>query len=205
MTKNEFFDRVSRSSDPLLFTEEDRRKVERLGWRLGRLTGQRVVEPGCGVGPLTEYLSTWVGPSGHVLAFDASGGMVEQARLRLGHLENVDIVHAAAETVNLQSESWDWVILFRVFPHFDNPLAILRRIRPWLAPGGRLVIANLEGSARLNSLHAGFSEVVRHDRMPCALGIQSLLRDAGFHVNFVEDAENEFYVKAVPMREASPL
>lgn len=203
MTKNEFFDHVSRSPDPLLFSEDERRKVERLGQRLGNLTGQRVVEPGCGAGSLTEHLSKWVGPTGQVFAFDASGGMVEQARSRLGHLENVDIVHAAAETVKLPPAAWDLVILFRVFPHFDNPLAILRHIRPWFAPGGRLVIANLEGSAKLNALHASFSEAVRHDHMPCARGIQSLLQDAGFHLGFVADAEDEFYAKATPMKEST--
>lgn len=205
MTKNEFFDHVSKSPNPLLFTEDDCRKVERLGQRLGDLTGQRVVEPGCGAGPLTEYLSKWVGPNGHIFAFDASGGMVEQARSRLGHLKNVDIAHAAAETVKLQPAAWDLVILFRVFPHFDNQLVILHHIRPWIAPGGRLVIANLEGSVRVNELHASFSEAVRHDHMPCARGIQFLLQDGGFHVSFVADAEDEFYAKAVPMkRETTP-
>ena len=148
MTKSEFFDRVSTSEDPLLFNETDRRKVLRLKKRLGDLAGKRVIEPGCGVGPLTEYLSKWVGPEGRVLTFDASRGMVEQCRARLAHLKNVEIVHATAESVELQPAAWDLVILFRVFPHFDDKAAVLRRLRPCFAPGGRLVIANLEGSAR---------------------------------------------------------
>ena len=175
MTKSEFFDRLSAGKNPLLFNETDRRKVLRLKKRLGDLAGKRVIEPGCGVGPLTEYLSKWVGPKGRVMAFDVSHGMVEQCRARLGHLHNVDILHIAAETVKLQSAAWDLVILFRVFPHFDNKPAVLRRLRPWIAPKGRIVIANFEGSAQLNVLHAGFSEAVRHDHMPCARGTTGLL------------------------------
>ena len=203
MTKEEFFDHVSRSPNPLLFNDDERRRVERLGRRLGNWTGQRVVEPGCGAGPLTEYLSNWVGPGGRVLAFDASGGMVEKARSRLGRRENVDIVCAAAETVKLQPAAWDLVILFRVFPHFDDKIAALRNLRPCIAPGGRLVIANLEGSDKLNALHARCSEAVRHDHMPCARGIRSLLQDAGFLVRFVSDTDNGFCAKAVPLRGAS--
>ncbi len=197
MTKNQFFDHVAARGDLLLFTEPDRRKVRVLKKRLGDLTGQRVLEPGCGAGPLTEYLSEWVGPTGRVLAFDASGGMVAAARKRLAHLENVEIVHAAVETAKFQPASWDLVLLFRVFPHFDNKPAVLHRIRGWIAPRGRLVIANLEGSAKLNTLHAGFSEAVRHDHMPCAHKVADLLRDAGFGVSFVLDAPDEFYAKAV--------
>ena len=199
MTKSEFFDRVSTSEDPLLFNETDRRKVLRLKKRLGDLAGKRVIEPGCGVGPLTEYLSEWVGPKGRVLTFDVSRGMVEQCRARLGHLKNIEIVHAALESAELQPAAWDLVILFRVFPHFDDKPAVLRRLRPCIAPGGRLVIANLEGSAKLNALHAGFSEAVRHDHMPCARGTTALLQESGFYVSSVFDKEDEFYTEAVPI------
>ncbi len=198
MTKNEFFDHVAANGDPLLFTDADRRKMQDLKTRLGDLTGKRVLEPGCGTGPLTEYLSEWVGPKGHVLAFDASGGMVEVARRKLGHLKNVEIVHATAETVTLQPASWDVVLLFRVFPHFDDKPAVLRRMRGWIAPGGRLVIANLEGSARLNELHAGFSEAVRHDYMPSAHEVAGLFRDCGFGMISLIDTGEEFYAEAAP-------
>ena len=198
MSKKEFFDRVAVSDDPLLFTDADRGKIEQLKKRLGDLAGWNVIEPGCGVGPLTEHLSKWVGPTGRVLAFDTSPGMVRQCRARLGHLRNVEIVEAAMETVDLQSAAWDMAILFRVFPHFEDKRAVLRRLRPCLATGGRLVIANLEGSTRLNALHAGFSEPVRHDRMPCARGMTRLLEFCGFVASVAVDADEEFYVEARP-------
>ena len=196
MSKKAFFDRVAVSDDPLLFTDDDRRKVARLRQRIGDLAGMRVLEPGCGVGPLTEYLADWVGPAGRVLAFDASPGMVRECRRRLGRRRNVGTVEAAAETVELQPAAWDLAILFRVFPHLDDKGAVLRHLRPGLAPGGRLVIANLEGSARLNALHAGFSEPVRHDRMPCARGTARLLEEHGFRVVCATDADDEFFVEA---------
>lgn len=196
MNKFDFFDQVANSHDPLLFTETDRVKVERLGRRMGALHGRRILEPGCGVGPLTEYLADWVGPTGHVLAFDASSGMANQCHSRLMGIQQVEVRTFNLSTLQLAPGSWDIVILFRVFPHLDDKSAVLRRIRPWLAPKGRLVIANLEGSAQLNALHAGFSEPVRHDHMPCRIGTTRLLEEAGYRVLTIHDDPDEFYAEA---------
>ena len=198
MTKKEFFDHVSQGENPLLFAESDRPKIERLKRRLGDLARMRVVEPGCGVGPLTECLSIWVGEKGKIVAFDASEGMIERARARLASAKNVKFLCASAESVKLPPASWDLIIFFRVFPHFDDKAAVLRWLRPALAPGGRLVIANLEGSAQLNTLHAGFSEPVCHDHMPCLQGTRTLLNECGYGVRFILDTPDEFYAEAVP-------
>lgn len=196
MNKNDFFDRLALSDDPLLFGETERGKIPRLRERLGDLTGRRVLEPGCGAGPLTEYLSDWVGASGRVLAFDCSSGMVQTCQRRLAGRMNVEIVCADAATVEVPPAAWDLVIFFRVFPHFEDQGAMLRRYRSVLATGGRLVIANLEGSAKLNMLHAGFADAVRHDRMPCAYGMRRLLEDAGYVVLDLIDEENAFFAAA---------
>lgn len=196
MNRNDFFERLAVSDDPLLFTNEHRARIDRLKERLGDLTGKRVLEPGCGVGPLTEYLAAWVGPRGHVLACDASCGMTEECRARLGPRENVEVIHASVETLKLQPESWNLVILFRVFPHFEDKTAVLRHLRPCLARGGRLVIANLEGSIQLNALHAGFSAPVRHDRMPSGEKTACDLEANGFYVHRVIDEYDEFFAEA---------
>jgi len=181
MTKQKFFDTIA-TTDALMLTPDERKKVHRLKRRLGKLEGLRVLEPGCGVGPLTEYLAEWVGPSGRVLAFDSSAGMVRECRKRLVGRKNVTLQCKALETIELEAAAWDMALLFRVFPHFeDKPLA-LQRLRSCLVPGGRLVIANLEGSQRLNALHASFSEPVRGDRMPNARATQRLLEEAGFSI-----------------------
>jgi hypothetical protein len=61
-----------------------------------------------------------------------------------------------------------------------------------------LVIANLEGSTKLNALHASFSEPVRHDRMPCVRGTTRLLEEHGFRVTSATDVDDEFFVQASP-------
>lgn len=199
MNKREFFDGVAAGDDRLLFTDADRAKIAELRGRLGRLTGLRVLEPGCGAGPLTEYLADWVGAAGRVFAFDESPGMANECRRRLAGRETVHVACAAAETIELADAAWDRVLLFRVFPHFDDKGLVLDRMRACLAPRGRLVIAHLEGSARLNALHAGFSEPVRHDRMPDLAATTELLRAHGFRVDPGIDTDEAFFVSATPV------
>lgn len=196
MNKKEFFDEIAAKGNLLLFREDELGKVARLKQRLGPLTGLKVLEPGCGAGPLTEYLCDWIGPTGHVLAFDPSANMVKCCQQRLCGRKNVEIICAFAETIELTEQAWDLVLLFRVFPHFDDKELVLRKFRASLVPGGRLVIAHFEGSERLNARHAGFSEPVRHDRMPVLPALCQLLHKIGFTVSVAIDTNDELFVDA---------
>ncbi len=197
MKRSEFFDQVAAGDDPLLFLPEHQAQVQALMARIGDGRGWHVCEPGCGAGPLTEHLLQWVGPTGWVDAFDSSPGMIARCRAAHGERANLRVWLADAESVEIEPESMDLIVLFRVFPHFDNKEAVLRRLRPALKPSGKLVIANLEGSRRLNELHAGFSEAVRHDHMPCSYGTRCLLENCGYKVLDAVDEERLFFVEAV--------
>lgn len=199
MEKTAYFDRVAESEDPLLFRDEDHAKMEGLHRRLGNLSGLRVLEPGCGAGPLTSYLSIWVGPNGRVDAFDPSASMIRLARMRLTGALKVALTVGRMEEFQGNGATWDIIILFRVFPHIDDKAGTLRLLRSLVKPDGRLVIANLEGSARLNQIHAGFSEAVRHDHMPCDYGTSRLLEENGWRVLEAQDQPDEFFVAANPV------
>ncbi len=195
MKRKDFFEALAGGKDPLAFKPEHEPRIERLRARLGDLRGKRVFEPGCGAGPLTERLAGWVGDRGRILALDACPGMaVRCAETVAGHA-HVRVIRAKAEEADLEPGAWDLILCFRLYPHLEDPGEFLRRCGTWLAPGGELVIANLEGSASLNAMHARH-EGVRDDTMPSGEELRRRLQGAGWQVDVALDEPEEFFLRA---------
>ena len=195
MNREAFFDMLAGERDPLAFKPEHEPRIERLRRRLGDLRGKRVFEPGCGAGPLTARLAEWVGPTGRVLALDACPGMVarcERQTVRHGHVRTVQ---GKAEEAELAAGDWDLVLCFRLYPHLADPAAFLVRCVRALAPGGELVIANLEGSRELNAMHARLAGV-HGDVMPAGADLARRLAADGWTVGDVLDEPEEFFLRA---------
>ena len=197
MDRTAFFDELARETAPLAFKPEHEPRLERLRRRLGDLRGKRVFEPGCGAGPLTVRLAGWTGPAGRVLALDACAGMAARCAHAAAGQAHVEVRQAQAEEVELEAGAWDLILCFRFYPHLADATEFLRRCRTWLAPGGELVVANLEGSAELNAIHAGHA-AVRGDRMPTAAELKRRLEAAGWQVAEALDAPEEFFLRARP-------
>ncbi len=195
MDRHVFFQKLSGEENPLAFRPEHEPRIERLRRRLGDLAGKRVIEPGCGAGPLTERLAEWVGTSGHVLALDACPGMAARCGEVVADHGHVRVVQAKAEEIELERHAWDLVLCFRLYPHLEDAGRFLRQCRDWLAPGGELVIANLEGSAALNAMHRQLPGVHR-DTMPAGEELRGELAGAGWRVEEVVDAPDEFFLRA---------
>ena len=195
MDRHAFFQELAGEESPLAFKPEHEPRLERLRARLGELRGKRVFEPGCGAGPLTERLAQWVGPEGHVLALDACPGMVARCGKAVADHGHVRTLRAKAEEAELEAGRWDLVLCFRFYPHLEDAGEFLRRCADWLAPGGELVIANLEGSAELNALHARLAGVHK-DVMPSGADLKRRLEAGGWRVAEALDAPEEFFLRA---------
>lgn len=195
MDRDAFFNTLAGGENPLAFKPEHEPRIERLRRRLGDLRGKRVFEPGCGGGPLTARLAGWVGEGGRVLALDACAGMVARCGQSVADHAHVQAIHGKAEEAEIESGAWDLILCFRLYPHLENPGLFLVRCKDWLAPGGELVIANLEGSTELNAMHAGLAGV-RHDRMPSGEELRGRLSAEGWHVAEVLDGPEEFFLRA---------
>jgi SAM-dependent methyltransferase len=104
---------------------------------VGDVSGRRILDAGCGSGPLTAALRD----SGAVVTgFDASAAMVDLARQRLG--EDADL-HLAdfAEPLKFNDAEFDDVVASLVLHYLEDwagPLSELRRV---LKPGGRLILS----------------------------------------------------------------
>ena len=197
MNRTIFFEHLATGEDPLAILPEHEPRMERLRGRLGDLRGKRIFEPGCGAGPLTKRLAEWVGVTGHILAMDSSAGMVAWCQQALSGYGHVQIIQANIEEVELEPEAWDLILAFRFYPHLENPSRFLQQCARGLAPGGELIIANLEGSAELNAMHACLPGV-GNDRMPPGAELAAELQAMGWHVADLTDIADEFFLRARP-------
>lgn len=197
MDRDAFFTQLAGEENPLAFKPEHEPRIDRLRRRLGDLRGKRVFEPGCGAGPLTARLAEWVGETGTVLALDACPKMVDRCGKAVAGHGHVRTIHGKAEEADLAAGAWDLVLCFRLYPHLADAARFLRRCRTWLAPGGELVVANLEGSRQLNAVHAELAGVHR-DSMPSAAELRDQLAAEGWRVGDAIDEPEEFFLRARP-------
>lgn len=102
---------------------------------LGDVGGRRILDAGCGSGPLAGEL---VARGADVSGFDGSPAMIELARGRLGGAVPL-IVHDLADPLPYEDESFDDVVASLVLHYLQDWEAPLAEIRRVLRPGGRLV------------------------------------------------------------------
>lgn len=103
---------------------------------LGDVAGRRILDAGCGSGPLLTDLSE---RGAEVAGFDASPAMIRLARERLG--DEVDLqVADLTQRLPYGDEAFDdalAVLVLHYLEDWSQPLLELRRV---LKPGGRLVV-----------------------------------------------------------------
>jgi ubiquinone/menaquinone biosynthesis C-methylase UbiE len=125
----------------------------------GDVDGHRVLDAGCGSGPLSAAL---LAKGAVVTGFDSSSAMLKLARQRLG--ENADL-HLAdlSQPLPFADGTFDDVVVSLVLHYLRDwtaPLAELRRV---LKPGGRLLLSvNHPVMYKLTDLSADYFAVTEY-------------------------------------------
>ena len=152
---------------------------------MGLADGDVVADIGCGTGYFSRPMARAVSPSGRVYAVDIQPPMLRllEERLRDEGLTNVEPVLGTNEDPRLPAGSVDWILLVDVYHEFQQPKAMLAKMREALKPDGRVALLEyrLEG---LSAVHikadhrmspeqvlrewepAGFRLVERHEFLP---------------------------------------
>lgn len=94
----------------------------------------RALELGCYLGESTEWL---IGSYADLTVVEAAPSLVEGARRRLG--EAPRFICSTFEDLELEEE-FDAIFLINTLEHLDDPVLVLRKIRSWLSPTGRLFL-----------------------------------------------------------------
>jgi len=115
--------------------------LERLLARLG--DARTVVDLGTGTGVLLERLARC---AGQVIGVDASPEMLDAARRRVdaAELPNTELRLGTLEHLPLKDGEADAMVANLVLHHVADVPRVLQEIRRGLAPGGRLIVADLE-------------------------------------------------------------
>ncbi len=190
-----FFDGVARGGAMATFEAGEEERLARCFARWGLRPGDRVVEPGCGSGRLTERLAAAVGPGGEVLAFDVSEAMVERARGR-GLPSHARVERATVTAIPAPDAGFDQALLLHAFPHFAARAEALLELARVVRPGGTLWIEHLAARAEVNAFHAQAAPEIADHAIPDAAGVRSSLERAGFEVELLEDRVDGYTVRA---------
>jgi ubiquinone/menaquinone biosynthesis C-methylase UbiE len=129
------------------------------------ISGERILEIGCGCGTTTLVLAKLVGDSGAVTALDVSSVMLEVAHKRaVSASAPVNFLNADAETYSLDPESYDVVFSQFGVMFFANPAAAFTHFHQALKPGGRLAFVCWRGPEQNPFMMVPFNAV--HSFMP---------------------------------------
>ena len=128
---------------------------------------------GCGTGPVSAALAPFVA---RVIAVDASAAMLQAARKRLQHLDNIDLRRGELEALPIDDGRLDLATIMLVLHHVPAPAEAIGEVARVLKPGGRLVVVDMLPHDRdvyrqqMGHVWLGFSE--DHTR--------EMLAEAGF-------------------------
>jgi ubiquinone/menaquinone biosynthesis C-methylase UbiE len=104
--------------------------------------GWTVADVGAGSGYMTVRMAKRVGPTGKVYANDIQPEMLTMLRERLARekIPNVETVLGSVDDPKLPPATLDLILMVDVYHEFQQPQAMLRKMREALKPGGRLVL-----------------------------------------------------------------
>ncbi len=145
--------------------------------------GQTVVDIGAGTGYFTRRFARAVGPAGMAIGVDIEPGMVaymkaDAAKLKLA---NYQARLVRADDPELAPHSADVIFFCAVLHHIGDRVAYLRKLKPALKPGGRVVVVDFKQTSpkgpppamRISReemvaqfRQAGFRLVAEHDFLP---------------------------------------
>jgi ubiquinone/menaquinone biosynthesis C-methylase UbiE len=165
---------------------------------LGPVAGLRVLEVGCGSGPLTEYL---VEAGAEVVAFDVSPRMARLARERLGERAQIHVADAAERLGFASDHSMDVIVASLVVHYLADWVGLLDEFRRILRPSGCVVLSthHPERDMRLHPEADYFKTELVHEVWVCTHPVSFWRRplsritgpiaDAGFVIERLVEAQ----------------
>ena len=175
--------------------EKDTAKLEQMAGRLGLKPGSMVLDVGTGTGVFIPYLFDSIGKKGRIIALDIAEEMLKKARAKRFD-GDINYLQADIGEIPLPDGTFDSVVCYSSFPHFQDKPGALVEIKRVMKDGGRLVICHTSGRAHINEVHSQIP-VVENDVLPDSIGMLLLLKAVGFTEIKVEDKSDSYLASAM--------
>ncbi|MFQ5996362.1 MAG: class I SAM-dependent methyltransferase [Dehalococcoidales bacterium] len=174
--------------------EKDEAKLELMAGRLEIRLGSIVLDVGTGTGVFIPFLLSKIGSNGKIIALDFAEGMLRKAKDKSFHGE-VAYLNADVANIPLPDETFDSVVCYSSFPHFQHKLRALAEINRVTKSGGYLFICHTSSRVNINGFHNGILEVA-NDLIPDEEEMQVMLAEAGFIDIRIEDGLENYLCRA---------
>lgn len=115
---------------------ELRAAIAALGIRLG----QKILDVGCGVGQITQWLGELAAPNGFAVGMDLAQAHVRDALCRASSIGCGYFVQAHSAQIPFARGAFDWVWASNSINHIRDAHQWLRDVMHWIKPGGHLVV-----------------------------------------------------------------
>ena len=186
MNQRDFFDNIAKEWDNIIEVNEE--KINTLLSKLDIKENERVLDVGTGTGVLIPFIKK-LNKNGYIRGVDFSNGMLEVARKKYKHIQNLDfeIIDVENEVIK---EKYNKIILYSMFPHLENKTKTIKTlVKKNLSENGKLMIAHSNSREFLNNMHKEKDEAVSEARLIPIDNQVKLFEDIG--LNVVEAFEND--------------
>jgi ubiquinone/menaquinone biosynthesis C-methylase UbiE len=174
--------------------EKDAARLQAMLARLDIKPGTAVLDVGTGTGVFVPFLMKKIGREGSLVCLDFSEKMLDIARAK-GFNGNIRYLCADIENSRLADNSFDAVVCYSVFPHFEDKPKVLREINRLLREDGKLFICHTSSRQAINDVHRSIPEVRGH-LFPENRETRRMLAEAGFTDITINDREEDYLVSA---------
>ena len=174
--------------------EKDTAKLEQVAEHLNIEPGSTVLDVGTGTGVFVPFILSRIGKNGRLVCLDFAEEMLKRAQAK-GFEGNIDYVCADIANSWLDEETFDAVVCYSSFPHFQDKPKALSEIYRVLKKGGRLLICHTSSRVTINGFHRQIPEV-QNDLIPHEDEVHQMLSEAGVTDINICDNSDSYLVSA---------
>ena len=198
--KNEYFNSRAHNWDEEVGNDAERtKKLAVIFERIECTEGARVLDIGCGNGILFSHILKRIGSAGELVAVDAAEEMIRKATENFKDSKNIKYIASCIEDLDEQAASFDLILAFAVFPHIEDKIAALTKMRTLIKENGRLYIFHTSDTASLNHFHSHLaSSSVSHDMMPYWEELNTLVKPTRFTIKEYIDQPGLNFIEVLP-------